>query len=230
MKLQLLTLALILCCASEAVHTADKLKISLYVEALCPDSKNTIQNSFTPAIKNGLLDMADVTYYLAGNASDDTYVRGSGEYKFTCQHDSIECGANIMENCMLRLAKDNKTALQSIGCMFDNIERHSDDVATYDAFVKCNTQFYKDDIPTLTNIENCAGPQISQGFDFFDDAIQATPKEHTFIPWAAVDGITLSQTDRDLINSNVLKWACDRYQGAKPAACQTSSRFLSLIE
>ena len=230
MKQQILTLALILCCAISTVHTTEKLKISLFIEALCPDSKNTVQKSFTPAVNNGLLDMADVTYYVAGNASDVGYIRGIGQYKFTCQHDSIECGANIYENCMLRLGKDNKTALQSIGCMFDNIERYSKDKDTFDAFMKCNAKFYRDDHATLANIVNCVGLHSSQGFDFFDDAIKATPKEHTFIPWAAVDGRTLNQADRDSINSNVLKWVCENYQGDKVAACKTTSKFLQIVE
>merc|ERR1712224_114318 len=201
MKIQLFTIALIFLSAVSA-QNVEKLKITLFVEALCPDSKHTVTTSFTPAINNGLLDMADVNYYLAGNASDDGYVRGSGKYSFKCQHDEIECGSNIDENCMLHHAPDRKTALLSIGCMFTEIMRHSTATETNDAFLKCTTQYYKTDFRTMVNIQKCKGSNIKEGLDLFDDAIKATPKDHTFIPWATVDGVTLTQKDRDAINNN----------------------------
>merc|ERR1711957_174370 len=98
MKQYLLSVAIILSLAVSAVHTADKLKMTLFVESLCPDCKHTVTTSFTPAINNGLLDMVDLDYVVAGNASDDKFVRGSGAYNFTCQHGSVECLANVYCN------------------------------------------------------------------------------------------------------------------------------------
>jgi len=119
MKQYLLSVAIILSLAVSAVHTADKLKMTLFVESLCPDCKHTVTTSFTPAINNGLLDMVDLDYVVAGNASDDKFVRGSGAYNFTCQHGSVECLANVYENCVVRLDSNRKRALQTVGCMFD---------------------------------------------------------------------------------------------------------------
>jgi len=91
-------------------------------------------------------------------------------------------------------------------------------------------QNYKDDIPTLTNVENCAGVDWKNGYDLLDDAIKTTPAEHSFIPWETVEGKTLTQSDRDAINDNVLQWACDNYDGEKVAACKSTQERRRIYE
>merc|ERR1712087_126741 len=211
---------ILLSLAISSANTAEKLKMKLFIEALCPDSKAAIKNSFTPALEKGLLNMVDLDYIIAGNASDEGYKRGSGLYNFKCQHGEIECQTNILENCIVRLDSNRKRALETVGCMFDKIYMHSTYQDTYHTFIQCMAQNYKDDIPSLTNIENCSGADYKRGFDLFDDAIQQTPKDHSFIPWETVDGKTLTQDDRDAIHQDVFTWACNQYEGETIAACK----------
>ena len=64
---------------------------------------------------------------------------------------------------------------------------------------------------------------------FFHKAVTSTPT-HDFIPWAVVKDRELTQSDRDMINNNVLKWACDNYDGKKPESCSKTSISFSLID
>ena len=230
MNRNLLALALILACTISIVNTADKLKITLYIESLCPDCKNTVQGSFTPAIKNGLLDMAEVNYVTAGNASSENFKRGTMDYNFKCQHNDAECYANIYSNCMNNMAESEMQKFLYFDCMFNNlwaagVDKTSTMKDILDVWNVCLNKFVSEDQQRWVFYCSFNG----KGFNLFDDAIKATPK-HDFIPWAAVEGKTLTQADRDLINSDVLKWACDNFEGTKPESCKSSLRFLPKTE
>jgi len=230
MKQYLLPLALILSLAVSTVNTADKLKMNLYVEALCPDSRWTMLMSMNSAIKGGLLDMVDLNYVVAGNASSDNYVRGSGEYNFTCQHGSVECFSNVYMNCVSHLDSNKKRALQTVICMFDYSARLANIVDQDEVLTKCLVKNYQDDALAIKKVQECAYGNMA-GFDLLDDAIKATPKDHTNIPWATVEGRTLTASDQKAISSDVLSWVCDNYDiDASIAACKSTQASISIIE
>ena len=198
----------------------DKMKIDLYIEALCSDCKNASQKSYTPAIQNGLLEMADVNYIIAGNASHNRYIRGDGVYKFTCQFGVPECHALIYQNCMLKFIPDKVDKLLSISCMFDKIDNKSDTETIFKVYQKCASQYSKS-VEHQVKILNCAEVDKSIGYDQLYDAILETPG-HNNIPWAVVENKPLSQKDRNAIDNNILKWACENYQGVKPKSCENT--------
>ena len=158
--------------------TAEKLKITLNVESLCPDCKNTVTKSFMPAIDNGLLDMVEVTYVTAGNVSSDGYKRGSSMFSFHCQHKEPECWGNIYETCMWRYAENDMQKYKVFYCMFNEVDNHSTKSEVNTAWHKCFEKFVGS-IDVQMWIIDCS--VNSDGFLMFDDNIKATPK-HDFIP------------------------------------------------
>jgi len=174
--------------------------------------------------------MADVEYHVAGNASNEGYIRGSGKYKFTCQHGQDECKANIYENCFLRMPGDKLTSLKSVACMFNRILHHKNPIPTNLAFLECANKFLEIDYTTWYGMILCGTEDHYKGLDFFDDAINLTPKDHTSIPWVIVEGITLTQDDRDSINSNVMEWVCQNYEGEKVEACTNQKNLMTIID
>merc|ERR1711862_891797 len=115
---------------------------------------------------------------------------------------------------------NRKRALQTVGCMFDEIEGNYTAEETYLVYNQCMALNYKDDSQTKHKVGECWGVNYKNGYDFLDDAINVTPKVHSFIPWETVEGMTLTQSDRDAIHEDVLQWACEHYKGESVAACK----------
>ena len=71
------------------VAVADKVKIELYYESLCPYSEAIITGSFNTAFNTtGFLDMAEVLLVPYGNAHE--FPNGDS-WTYTCQHGENEC-------------------------------------------------------------------------------------------------------------------------------------------
>ena len=94
-----------------------KLKIKLFAESLCPYCVMAV-GKFETAIQNGLLEIADVEYYVAGNAK--VTGKSGNMWQFTCQHGQNECYGNALESCIWNHAATRLDALNSIACMFAN--------------------------------------------------------------------------------------------------------------
>ena len=74
---------------------AKKLKLSVYFESLCPDSRLFITRQLTPtyAVLNKIFDIDLVPY---GN-SNWSYSETSKEVFFQCQHGQLECQGNKIQ-------------------------------------------------------------------------------------------------------------------------------------
>lgn len=88
--------------------------VTVYYEALCPDSKHFIvkqlQSTFERAPE--LIDVKLVPY---GKATTTTQKDGS--LKFECQHGQTECEANKIHACTIEVIDDFKNRLDLISCM-----------------------------------------------------------------------------------------------------------------
>jgi hypothetical protein len=89
-----------------------KLKVGVYYETLCGDSKRFIRSQLYPLMKNGGEEYLSVEFIPYGKAS--TTVSGSS-FTFSCQHGKDECNGNKMHACAIKyLNKD--TTLEFIRC------------------------------------------------------------------------------------------------------------------
>lgn len=93
--------------------------VTVFYEALCPDSKNFVLKQLTPTYEK-LPDWVYIELIPYGKASTTT--NPDGTYSFECQHGQKECDANMYHACVLDIVKDNKTMLVIIDCMIaDNL-------------------------------------------------------------------------------------------------------------
>ncbi|XP_071535492.1 uncharacterized protein [Panulirus ornatus] len=73
-----------------------RVKVAVYYEALCPDSKNFFSNQLLPAWHD-LHDIIDLEFIPFGKAKATP--TGTGDYHFQCQHGPHECHGNRVMSC-----------------------------------------------------------------------------------------------------------------------------------
>lgn len=95
-----------------AADGASKVKLAVFFESKCPDSRNFFLDQLIPVYLNqsSIIDLKLVPFGKARVLSHDRMI---------CQHGSLECQGNRFMACILSRS-DNQTAnLLTIGCMFD---------------------------------------------------------------------------------------------------------------
>lgn len=108
--------------SSNSKESVDKLEkpqkvlVSVYYEALCPDSRSFVITQLVPT-NNILEDYVSVQLIPYGKA--ETIVTND-DYIFKCQHGETECEANIIHACAIEKIKDPKKSLEVVACMIKN--------------------------------------------------------------------------------------------------------------
>ena len=103
---------------SATLVAAEKVRVELYFESLCPYCQSDITGSFADAFATpGFLDMADVIMIPYGNAHE---YRDGTSWTFTCQHGVDECAYNEIECCSNKYVSDPLTAFNFINCVESN--------------------------------------------------------------------------------------------------------------
>lgn len=96
---------------------SNKITVSVYYEALCPDSRQFILEQLLPAYKlipdNMKLDL--VPYGKANTKEENNVI------SFSCQHGPTECLANKIHACAIKYtAHDHFVQLKYIACMIND--------------------------------------------------------------------------------------------------------------
>ncbi|XP_030031631.2 GILT-like protein 1 isoform X2 [Manduca sexta] len=99
-------------------HKQDKIRVRVYYEALCPDSKHFFIKHLGPVTEklSEFLDVALVPYGKAKTKVVD------GKYTFTCQHGPEECYANKIHACAIEAVGNMTSAVKITTCMINNNE------------------------------------------------------------------------------------------------------------
>lgn len=97
-------------------ETPQQILITVYYEALCPDSRNFITKQLVPTFES-LEDYVEVQLIPYGKA--ETIVT-SDDYTFKCQHGQLECEANIVHACSINKLTNSRKSLEVIACMIRN--------------------------------------------------------------------------------------------------------------
>ncbi|XP_076655369.1 gamma-interferon-inducible lysosomal thiol reductase [Halictus rubicundus] len=96
--------------------TQQKVRIAVYYEALCPDSRSFFMKQLLPTYHK-IPNIIVVELIPYGKA---TTVKTDRGYKFMCQHGPIECNANIIHACSIHILKNSSSQLEYISCMIKN--------------------------------------------------------------------------------------------------------------
>ncbi|XP_050486287.1 GILT-like protein 1 isoform X1 [Bombus flavifrons] len=110
-------------------ESKQKVHITVYYEALCPDSRNFFIKQLLPMyhkIPNNVqlefipYGKATVGYFIKRKNDLKTTVKTENGYEFMCQHGPIECGANIIHACSIDILKNTSIQLEYLSCMIKN--------------------------------------------------------------------------------------------------------------
>lgn len=112
---QLLLIVLAFCvvsCEDQTSGAARKVKLSLFFESKCPDSRRFIVDQLIPTYQtlNGSMELDFVPF---GKA------RTLGQNRMICQHGPSECQGNRFMACILARSSNQTANLLAIGCLFD---------------------------------------------------------------------------------------------------------------
>lgn len=163
--------------------------VTVFYEALCPDSKYFLIKQLVPAYKTAP-DMMIIKLVPYGKATTSENIDGS--YHFECQHGIAECQSNIYHACVIEHVKDQGTQLNFISCM---IMAHHGSGNPKDTFIKCAGEHKLED-GVSRSIQNCYHSSYGNRLlKLNGDETHALRPKITFIPTVTLDGSQEKQSD-----------------------------------
>lgn len=183
--------------------------VSVFYEALCPDSKGFIIRQLVPTFKTipNLIEIELIPY---GKA--DTKTEPDGSLSFECQHGERECEANIIHCCVIESIHDDAdTQLGMIACMI------RDNNNPQESFQRCAREYSLADVET---IQKCyTSPHGKELLKIAGEATKALRPSVSFIPTITLDG---DQRSQKAILKDLMSEICDvlKSAGMLPKACE----------
>ncbi|KAI5745852.1 hypothetical protein M8J76_014761 [Diaphorina citri] len=183
------------------------IKVSVYYEALCPDSRHFVLHQLVPVYEKGsrIMDYELVPY---GKAKTEELVPPGNRYKFHCQHGSVECHANKIHACAIKNIENKATLLKYVACMInDNYE--AEQIA-----LDCSRQHNIDVNPILQCARGVEGEILLKTYGEMTYAL--TPKV-SFIPTILING---NQYNQAHILKNLWGSVCALFpESSQPKEC-----------
>ncbi|XP_055931392.1 gamma-interferon-inducible lysosomal thiol reductase-like [Argiope bruennichi] len=189
---------------AETIQAEEQVQLSVYYEALCPDSNDFFHLHLAPTYEK-LSSYLSIDLIPYGNA----YYRGQHDnYSFNCQHGPEECYGNMVQTCYIELVNNTESQIKFVNCAFDVryqrkvMERCIEDLDLRRQVKKCVTS------PMGMNLEY----QMAKKTD-------ALNPPHTFIPWITVSGKGSNEIN-NRATENLMSVVCDELNEPKPEACR----------
>jgi len=154
--------------------------VSVFYEALCPDSKNFIIKQLATAYRK-IPRLMEIEFFPYGKATTTTLPDGS--LQFECQHGAVECEANIIHCCAVESIHDTEMRLTFVSCMIRDNGRPNE------AFQRCSREFAIDSAIAET-IQKCfSSLHGSELLKIAGEATHALRPKVSFIPTVTLDGL-----------------------------------------
>lgn len=173
-----------------------KTKVTIYYEALCPDSKHFVIKQMLPTYSR-LEDSLSIEWIPYGNAEMKKTTDG---YEFKCQHGPTECEANRMHACAIDIIKNPKTLLDVIACMIKN------NMEPIEIMRSCTKMSSVNSAPILDCYNSEKGQELLANYGMLTDAVKS---KITFIPTIALDK-EIDVENQAALLKNLLKQVCLR--------------------
>jgi len=189
--------------ANNKLDNVNKIKVTVYYEALCSDSRNFILKQLVPAYDE-LHDFIELDLVPYGKAKT---IEQDGEITFQCQHAATECLANKIHACGLAQIADPSVQLKYVACMIN------DNMIPHEIGEKCAQELglIYDLISECANGEK--GSLLLKGYGIRTHAVSPSI---SFIPTIELDGSQKVPLVRVL--KNLKKELCNLYN-SKPKPC-----------
>ncbi|CAB3989274.1 Hypothetical predicted protein [Paramuricea clavata] len=185
---------------------AQLVNFTLYLESLCPDCKNFINQQLWPAFKavGTIMNLALVPY---GNAREQQY---GDRWQFECQHGKEECYGNLIETCAIYYHPNATAYFPFIYCI------ESSTSLPRNIASECASKFGFDYSQIQSCVEGPLGNKLEHEMALKTDALQPP---HQYVPWVTLNGVHTQQIQNEAQN-DLVKLICDTYLGSpKPQAC-----------
>ncbi|KAK4883626.1 hypothetical protein RN001_006945 [Aquatica leii] len=197
------------------LHQNDEmLKITVYYEALCPDSVRFITKQLYPTYsKIGNFLIIDLVPY--GKA---TQVKKNGKWVFECQHGPEECQANKQQACSLQMYSNQTEIVTFISCVMSYY-----DPGDRNAVEKCASKSGFFGKAILNCSESVKGDEYLAKYG--DRTHSATPRI-SFIPTIVFNDVYDAKIQFSSL-SNLLETACKELF-YKPTGCSNVQHFYLL--
>ncbi|XP_021720992.1 gamma-interferon-inducible lysosomal thiol reductase-like isoform X1 [Chenopodium quinoa] len=205
----LLTYLTITQICSATSNSAEKVKLDLYYESLCPYSADFIINDLAIIFQNGIIDIVDLRLFPWGNA------KLTSNNSFTCQHGPNECLLNTVEACAIHAWPNLDDHFPFITCVESLVYE-----GKYYQWETCFKELGLDPEPITDCYKSEVGKKLELKYAALTDALKPP---HKYVPWVVVDGKPLLEDFEDFIT-----YICKAYKGPKPSACNVVS-FASVI-
>ncbi|CAK56197.1 unnamed protein product (macronuclear) [Paramecium tetraurelia] len=189
---------LLLLISTLQISNCDKIKISLYIESLCPDTTRFIQSSLLKALKTPSFDeLVELRFVPYGKASQNQ--QSNGSIIFKCQHGDLECFGNKLQACGFNVLPSQTEQLRFLTCIQKTRKRQQEDFESE----------IKQCLPDLwEGIIECANG--TQGKELLwkngIETLNLDPKL-TYVPWVTVNEKFESKA-HEMIERNIVQWAC----------------------
>jgi len=187
-----------------------KVRVDVYYEVLCPDSRNFILRQLFPAWEQ-ISDAFFINYIPYGKAKT-YYDAREDDYSFKCQHGPKECQGNIYHACSSHYIRNETLKLDFIRCMMLN------NYSPRGAVMRCGRQYETtvDIEPILACGSGREGRRLHAHAAKLNQ--QLSPRM-TFVPTVLLNGKHGNQRS---ILRYLKQEICQRYEGdAVVKSCQS---------
>ncbi|OXA50758.1 Gamma-interferon-inducible lysosomal thiol reductase [Folsomia candida] len=166
------------CVVGQAEVNEEKLKVSVYYESLCPDSKRFIRTQLYPVKRSSLGDKFVVELIPYGKA---TTTPTSTSYEFSCQHGENECNGNKMHACALKYINSTQVQLDFVHCSMSTRNPPQ-------SLTECAAKL--DIVDPVEEIRTCAeGAEGSELLARNGVETHALRPKLYFVPWITYNGV-----------------------------------------
>lgn len=183
--------------STSTVRADEKLKLGVFIESLCPDSRRFFVRQLVP------------TYRLIGDLFEPNIVpfghaRVQSSTRMICQHGQRECQGNRRMACIRARATNTSQQVETIGCLFENQSTPKECVERNMANV------------TWKDIDDCSGaPESMRMMEQFEKETGRV----SYIPHLTLDG-RHDEAIQEGAEHDLKNFICKNYQGSKPQACK----------
>ncbi|XP_068249016.1 gamma-interferon-inducible lysosomal thiol reductase-like [Palaemon carinicauda] len=189
---------------------AEPVKVTVYLETLCPDSMIFVKHQLAPAWEN-LREIMHVDFNAYGFVLETPLSEG---YEFSCQHGADECKGNMIIECARKYA-DNLDAFVDFDVCFMS-----------SSYPPNEGEICADNVGVAWSpIDICSksveGQQLLHESGVRQNSLVPVPN---YMPWIIINDV-FSQEYLDEAQSDLIGLVCRVYEGTLPPICQSSSHF-----
>ncbi|XP_049883504.1 gamma-interferon-inducible lysosomal thiol reductase-like isoform X2 [Pectinophora gossypiella] len=184
----------------------NKVKIAVYYESLCPDSKKFITTQLAPVWRDfrGVVKVKLVPY------GKSTHDKVNGKWQFICHHGPDECYGNKIQACILKdRSLQDTDKMELVICL---MEQANPDKSLDTCLAKVGKQSESD------KLKRCAGGEQGDSLlASYGDKSDAVLKPLTFVPTVVINE-KFNQATQDEAYADLKKVVC-RVAPTKPSVC-----------